>query len=769
MLMEKMTDLKKILLSDTIAYILIFLIFCGFFSHSNFSLLKIIPSILLVITYGLRYLLKNEVTKKSHKPFFQYFLWCFIFLLYSGISLFWTIDKTYTLQLLKDMFYTFFFILVVLFYITDLEKSKKIMSLFVLTCVYTSMLILIFNWQLIGSDAFGSITGLYFNRLALLLCNGIFFSLYLYLKNHQSRYILTSILFYFIIYLTGSRKSLVMPLIFICLFLMLGIGKDKKKFKQAITIIIGVLAVSILVISVNSSLRERMIDLVQSLFNPGIVTDGSIRERAYFRETAIDLFMKKPITGVGLNGFRAYLNLISYRHVTYSHCNYLEILATLGVLGFLIYYFLYILILKNSLKNFKANNLEKKLCLAFIIVEVVFEYGFVSFYFFEMQLPLALIYFCSIFMEKKQDKSTKKIGIMIPSLSTGGAERTAVALANWLAENTKDQIYLINLGKNDQNYDIEKNVWFYSKKVCSNIPERIKEYIKLVRFMNKVQFDIIFEMLFTPLKYALIHKLFNNHLVIIGSERANPNEYDSWLKKVRCKVYPLFCDGYVFQTEKVKNMFSRVVQRKSIVIPNAISNPDIQNLDCTHIKKEKAIVAVGRLTKQKGFDFLITCFKEIHLKYPDYKLIVYGEGPMRKELEKQIQEENIEKFIKLPGNKQEVIKLVASATMFVMSSRFEGMPNALLEAMAAGMPCISTNCVAGPSEIIDNYVNGILVEVDNVDEMTTAMSQIIEDKKLRKKLATNAAKIKETHSVDQIYIRYYQYFLDIYQKNMKRE
>ena len=156
------------------------------------------------------------------------------------------------------------------------------------------------------------------------------------------------------------------------------------------------------------------------------------------------------------------------------------------------------------------------------------------------------------------------------------------------------------------------------------------------------------------------------------------------------------------------------------------------------------------------------------LKYPDYKLIVYGEGPMRKELEKQIQEENIEKFIKLPGNKQEVIKHVASATMFVMSSRFEGMPNALLEAMAAGMPCISTNCVAGPSEIIDNYVNGILVEVDNVDEMTTAMSQIIEDKKLRKKLATNAAKIKETHSVDQIYIRYYQYFLDIYQKEYEK-
>ena len=766
--MTKKANLKKIVFSDTLIYILIFLIFCGFFSHSNWSMIRIIPSILLVVIYELRYLLKNEKYKPNHKPFLRYFIWCLILFLYGGISLFWTIDKTYTLQLLKDMIYTFFFVLVVLFYITDLEKLKKIMSLFVLTCVYTSMLILIFNWQLIGTDSFGSITGLYFNRLALLLCNGIFFSFYLYLKKHQSRYILASILFYFVIYLTGSRKALIMPIAFISLFLILGIGKDKKKFKQAIAIIIGLLTVSILVISVSPSLRERMIDLVQSLFSPGTVTDGSIRERTYFRETAIDLFLEKPITGVGLNGFRGYLNSINYRHITYSHCNYLEILATLGILGFIFYYFIYFLILKNLLKNFKSNNAEKKLCLAFIIVEVVFEYSFVSFYFFEMQLPLALVYLCSIFVEKKQHEKRKKIGIMVPSLSTGGSERTAVSLANWLAGNTKDQIYLINLGKNDQNYYIEKNVEVYSKKVCSNIPERIKEYIKLVQFMNKVQFDIIFEMLFTPIKYALIHKLFNDHLVIIGSERANPKEYSSWFKKVRCKVYPIFCNGYIFQTEKVKNMFSKVIKRKSVVIPNAISNPDILNLDCTHIKKEKTIVAVGRLTEQKGFDFLITCFVEIHQKYPDYKLIIYGEGPMRSDLEKQIKKENMEEFIKLPGNKQEVIKYVASATMFIMSSRFEGMPNALLEAMAVGIPCISTNCVAGPSEIIENYENGILVEVDNVEEMIIAMSQIIEDKKLRKKLATNAAKIKEAYSVDQIYMKYYQYFLDIYQKKYEK-
>lgn len=768
--MIKLQNLKKIVLSDDFTYFLIFLVLCGFFAHTSISSLRIIPGILLIIVQILRYFLNIEVRKSNYKPFFYYFLWGGIFLLYSGLSLFWTIDRTYSLQLLKDMFYTLTFILIIMFFITDANKLKKVINIFIVTCVYSSLLILIFNWDLVGSDAFGSITGLHFNRIALLLCYAMFFCFYFYKKTHHLKYIVSIILFYFVIYLTGSRKTIIMPIAFFGLFLLLNIGKDKKKFMKAIISMICLLGIVAVLINVNPKLKTEMNNLFQSIVYAEKTNDGSINERDFFRETAITLFEQNPIIGIGANGFRGYLNSINYRHVTYAHCNQLELLATLGILGFLIYYFLYIIIIKNSVKSFKANNLEKVLGLSFILIEFVFEYGFVSFYFFEIQFVLALLYLCSSFKNENELKQYRKIGIMIPSLNTGGAERTAVALANWLAVHTKDEIYLINLGKNDHNYVIENTVKVYNKKFCLDTKSKIKEYIKLIKYLNKIQFDILFEMLFSPLKYALIHGIFNGRVVIIGSERANPKRYNTLFKKIRCRFYPLFCDGYIFQTKTVQNMFPWIIRRKSVVIANAISNPDIAEIKIEAKEKEEIIVAVGRLTQQKGFDTLINSFIKVHDKYPEYKLVIYGEGPMRKELEEYIHEKDMENFIFLPGNKKNVLEYVASATMFVMSSRYEGMPNALLEAMAIGMPCISTNCISGPSEIITNDENGVLVDVDNVDEMAREMIKIIEDKTFRDKISTNALKINKVYSVDKIYLEYYSYFLKVYnQKNFSYE
>ncbi len=763
---DKKFDLKNILLSDGCVYFLIFLILCGFFCHSNFSALRIIPGFLLFIILIFKFILNRKNNNINFKPIFGYVLWGVSFLLYSGISIFWANDKIYALQLLKDMIYIFSFIFLIIFFITDSDKLKKIVHLFIATCIYSSIIILAFNNNLVGTDNFGMITGLYFNRIALLLCYGIFFCFYLYKKNHKKKYILFMLLFYFVIYLTGSRKSIIMPIIFISIFLLLNIGKDKKKFFKTMIGLGILIGLFLIFINISPTLKTGMKNLVQSIIYSEKTNDGSINERTFFRKTGLELFESSPIVGIGINGFRGYLASINYKHITYSHCNQLELLATLGIIGFLIYYILYTIIIRNSLKNFKSNNLEKILCISFIITVFIFEYGYVSFYFFENQISLAFIYFYSVLSFKKKSKDIKKIGILIPSLNTGGAERTAVSLANWLATNTKNEIFLINLGKNDNNYVINKKVKVYSKKHYVAIKGRIMEYIKLIIFLNKQQFDILFEMLFTPLKYAIIHRFFNSRVVIIGSERANPKKYNTFFKKMRCKIYPLFCDGYIFQTQMVRDMFFKTVKNNSIVIPNAISNPDILEIDTKKIKKKKTIVAVGRLTEQKGFDILIKSFIKFHEKFHDYKLIIYGEGVLRKELEKLIKENNMENYIYLPGNKKNVMKDAASATMFVMSSRYEGMPNALLEAMSIGMPCISTNCVAGPSELIKNYENGILIEVDSIEKMNEAMVQIIENKSLRNKISKNSLKVKETHLPDQIYSQYYSYFLDVYnQKN----
>jgi glycosyltransferase involved in cell wall biosynthesis len=205
-----------------------------------------------------------------------------------------------------------------------------------------------------------------------------------------------------------------------------------------------------------------------------------------------------------------------------------------------------------------------------------------------------------------------KIAILITSLNTGGAERTAVALANWLANNENNEVFLINLGKNDNNYEIDEKVNFYNKSLEKG---RIHSYIAVFKYLNKVKPDVLFEMLFKPLKYALIYKIFHKNSVVIGSERSNPQKYPKRYLKFLSKICPIFCDGYIFQTNMVKEMFSLSVQRKSIVIPNAISNPDVY-LTKHSSTPLKQIISVARLTYQKGQDTLIKAFSKFLKIHP---------------------------------------------------------------------------------------------------------------------------------------------------------
>lgn len=393
----------KIFLNDCFVDVLIILIFCGFFSHSNCSLLRIVPGFILAIILSLRFFhdLKNKNTKK-YQYFFKYLVWYILFFGYSLLSVSWTISYDYSFQLIREILYTMFFILLILLYITDYDKLKKVTKMYIITCVYTCILILMFNFQLRGTDLFGSITGLYFNRIALLLCNGIFLSFFLYKSTENKKYIGFSLLFYFVIFLTGSRKSLIMPLAFIIIFLILNIGKNKQKFIKTSLFVFILLIMSSILVFTNSNLKMRMIDLYQSIVYHEVTTDGSIIERTYFRNAAIELFKHHPINGVGINGFRGYLASIKYRHVTYSHCNYTELLATLGIIGFSIYYFMYFIILKNTIKKFNSNDYKKLLCLSYIFVEIIFEYGFVSYYFFEIQSVLMIIYLYSNYSNRKE-------------------------------------------------------------------------------------------------------------------------------------------------------------------------------------------------------------------------------------------------------------------------------------------------------------------------------------------------------------------------------
>jgi GalNAc-alpha-(1->4)-GalNAc-alpha-(1->3)-diNAcBac-PP-undecaprenol alpha-1,4-N-acetyl-D-galactosaminyltransferase len=188
---------------------------------------------------------------------------------------------------------------------------------------------------------------------------------------------------------------------------------------------------------------------------------------------------------------------------------------------------------------------------------------------------------------------------------------------------------------------------------------------------------------------------------------------------------------------------------RTVVMPNPILTP---SLDITQkeLFKKPSLIAIGRLNSAKGFDILMKAFYQIHRKYPDWSLTILGEGSSRLELEELRSKLNLNDTVHMPGQVQNVNQQLRQADIFVMSSRFEGFPMALCEAMACGLPVISTDCLSGPREIIEHGVNGILVATEDVDALAIGLEQLISNPKKREQLSQLAPKILEKFGLEKV-------------------
>jgi glycosyltransferase involved in cell wall biosynthesis len=207
----------------------------------------------------------------------------------------------------------------------------------------------------------------------------------------------------------------------------------------------------------------------------------------------------------------------------------------------------------------------------------------------------------------------------------------------------------------------------------------------------------------------------------------------------------------VVQTEAVRQWARAWLPDRPIhVIPNAAppaskdSKPLLQS-------KAKRIVSVGRLSREKGHDQLIAAFSQIAAKYPAWRLTIYGDGAERANLDAQRDRLGLQHRIELPGWIRDPEEVLRKAELFVLPSRYEGFPNALLEAMAAGLACISFACESGPAEIIQHEENGMLVPSEDVDGLASAMERLILDAELRRKLGNAARDVTQRFSLDRFF------------------
>ena len=358
-------------------------------------------------------------------------------------------------------------------------------------------------------------------------------------------------------------------------------------------------------------------------------------------------------------------------------------------------------------------------------------------------------------------QNKKKILFLIHSLEPGGAERTVSYLANFGIKQNVEVIVVIY--GNRGFYPLDENIKLYelpfNKKRSKNPLLRIKFFLKRRKLITDIvkneKPNASVALLYPSLFYLLYLKKYTK---VFGSERSNPSFLKNPIKKAIRNLLFKKCDGVIFQTKKVQEFYSSLKIKNSIVIQNAAGNEFAYSFDPSTISERKKVIsAVGTLKEEKDYITLLKAFKIVNQSYPDYKLVIFGDGPDKQKIIDFSKEIGIEKYLDLPGSSSSSLENISSSSCYVLSSISEGMPNSLIEAMSVGLPSVSTDCDFGPSEIIKDGYNGLLVPVGDYDKMAAAIIKVISNRDFSKLLSYNARKIIDTNSIDVTGYKYYRF------------
>ena len=327
-------------------------------------------------------------------------------------------------------------------------------------------------------------------------------------------------------------------------------------------------------------------------------------------------------------------------------------------------------------------------------------------------------------------KDKKRITFILGSMGGGGAERVISILANHYAEKGWNVDILTLLDEKCSHHlypsiDIISlaNLSFTRIQQLPHWFFKIRNYCKVKKPEVVVSFIARVNIITILACIGLKQRIF-------VSERNDPaQDGRSLFVKMITNLLYTKAKRVIFQTKKAQSCFRKKAQHNSQIIYNPVIVTEKSK-----IQKNKKIVTIGRLTSQKNHILLIKAFKRIHDIFPDYTLHIYGEGKLRDKLLNKVEELSISDSFVLHGYTPNVHKEIADSEIFILSSDYEGLSNALLEAMIMGIPCISTDC-AGSSEVIEDGVNGLLVPVGSEDKLFQAIISLITNKDLADRIS----------------------------------
>ncbi len=349
-----------------------------------------------------------------------------------------------------------------------------------------------------------------------------------------------------------------------------------------------------------------------------------------------------------------------------------------------------------------------------------------------------------------------KILFALPALGAGGSERVVTALANHWAESRRDvSITTFEPGSKPPYYSLDPAIGLHrldlppiSKPKWRALHRTAERIGALRRLFRRESPDVIISFL-TKMNVMSVLAAQGLGIPVVISERNNPKlqQFDRLWATARGLAYPR-AYSFVTMTEGAAEFYPAKQRPRTQLIPNPVTLP----AGWTNKRGGKTVAAVGRLTAQKRFDRLIEAFASVAGEFPDWNLVIWGEGELRQALEAQVRNlaPSVQTQISLPGVTPSPGSWIETTDVFVLSSDYEGWPNVIAEAMTAALPIVSTDCEFGVKDMIEHGRTGMLAPMEDVTALADALRSVLADESLRNRLAQNAAEKAAQYTVENV-------------------
>lgn len=374
-------------------------------------------------------------------------------------------------------------------------------------------------------------------------------------------------------------------------------------------------------------------------------------------------------------------------------------------------------------------------------------------------------------MQKNESKSevgkgnARKLAFYIGSLSKGGAERVFVNLAEFFMKQGYEVIMVTQYRKEDE-YILPSGI----RRILSDITEEetsgnrlvnfYRRFMKLRKIWQCERPDAVLSCVGKNNFMTITTTMFTHTKAIVSVVGEAGEEYPGRVMRGLANLLFPLATGVILQTERSKYFFSKRVQRTSVILPNSLNPLFIR--PAYEGERDKRIVTVGRMDANKNQEMMIRAFANLAEKYPAYTFTIYGDGELRQYLQNLIEELQMTERIFMPGVIWNVAEQIEKASLFLLTSYSEGVSNALIEAMALGLPVIATDVPSGGTvELIQHMENGWIIPAGDQKALEEAMDRLLSDKKLAVKLGQNAGKLQQKLAPEKVNEQWKAYFESI--------